>query len=67
MVKEIGYDKKGSHLLRALLAVDHLGPELAPLEVSHLDQKTNLNQLTEDISQLMERYNGTVSWCFLGK
>ncbi|KAI8880138.1 hypothetical protein K501DRAFT_255572 [Backusella circina FSU 941] len=42
-------------------AVDNLGPQLAPLEVSHLDQKTNLSQLTDDISQLMERYNGTIN------
>lgn len=43
-----------------VLVVEKLGPELARLEVSHTDQITKLNDITEQVSQFMERYNGTV-------
>lgn len=43
-----------------VLVVEKLGPELSRLEVSHTDQITKLNDITEQVSQFMERYNGTV-------
>lgn len=41
--------------------VETLGPKLSMLEVSHTDQVKNLNDITNRVSQFMERYNGTVS------
>jgi hypothetical protein len=43
------------------IVVDTLGPKLSPLEVAHTEQVTELNDLTKQVSQFMERYNGTVS------
>lgn len=41
--------------------IDRLGPELAPLEVIHAEQLTQLNKTTEDISVLLDRYNKTIN------
>ncbi|OBZ88711.1 Dynactin subunit 3 [Choanephora cucurbitarum] len=41
--------------------IETLGPKLAPLEVTHADQVKELNDLTRQISQFMERYNGTIN------
>jgi hypothetical protein len=43
------------------VVIDTLGPKLSPLEVAHAEQVTELNHLTKQVSQFMERYNGTVS------
>lgn len=43
------------------IVVETLGPKLSALEVSHTDQVKNLNDITNQVSQFMERYNGTVS------
>lgn len=42
------------------LDVETLGPKLSTLEVSHTDQVKDLNDITNQVSQFMERYNGTV-------
>lgn len=47
-------------LNRLVLVIETLGPNLSKLEVSHTDQITNLNDITKEVSQFMERYNGTV-------
>ncbi|CAO3636274.1 unnamed protein product [Mucor hiemalis] len=41
--------------------VETLGPKLSTLEVSHTDQVKDLNDITNQVSQFMERYNGTVN------
>lgn len=42
--------------------IETLGPKLAPLEVTHADQISELNQITKQVSEFMERYNHTVSF-----
>lgn len=44
-----------------LLVVDKLKPQLSSMDVIHVNQTKQLNQLTKEISDLMERYNKTVS------
>lgn len=44
------------------VVVETLGPELSRLEVSHTDQIKELNDITEQVSQFMKRYNGTVKY-----
>ncbi|CAO3698424.1 unnamed protein product [Rhizopus stolonifer] len=41
--------------------VDELKSKLATMDISHADQTKQLNRLTGDISDLMERYNKTVN------
>ncbi|KAG1463676.1 hypothetical protein G6F56_005233 [Rhizopus delemar] len=41
--------------------VDELKPKLATMDISHVDQTKQLNRLTGEISDLMERYNKTVN------
>ncbi|KAI8981853.1 hypothetical protein BDF20DRAFT_863600 [Mycotypha africana] len=56
-IKDLEYVINGSDLA----AVDTLEPKLAPLEMSHTDQVTELHRLTKQITDFMERYNGTVN------
>ncbi|GAA5808571.1 hypothetical protein MFLAVUS_001962 [Mucor flavus] len=56
-VKDLEYVVSGTEFD----VVEKLGPELSRLEVSHTDQITKLNDITEQVSQFMERYNGTVN------
>ncbi|KAI9281068.1 hypothetical protein BY458DRAFT_263513 [Sporodiniella umbellata] len=41
--------------------MDGLKPKLATMDVAHMNQTKNLNQLTKQVSDLMERYNKTVN------
>ncbi|CEG68039.1 hypothetical protein RMATCC62417_04372 [Rhizopus microsporus] len=41
--------------------VDELKPKLSELDIVHVDQTKQLNKLTREISELMERYNKTVN------
>lgn len=56
-VKDLEYVVSGTEFD----VIDTLGPKLSPLEVTHTEQVTELNNLTKQISQFMERYNGTVN------
>ncbi|KAG1461219.1 hypothetical protein G6F46_004115 [Rhizopus delemar] len=44
-----------------LEVVDKLKPQLSSMDVIHVNQTKQLNQLTKEISDLMERYNKTVN------
>ncbi|KAG2204344.1 hypothetical protein INT47_009386 [Mucor saturninus] len=56
-VKDLEYVVSGTEFD----VIETLGPNLSKLEVSHTDQITNLNDITKEVSQFMERYNGTVN------
>ncbi|KAI9340108.1 hypothetical protein BD770DRAFT_399772 [Pilaira anomala] len=56
-VKDLEYTVSGTEFD----VVETLGPELSRLEVSHTDQIKQLNDITEQVSQFMKRYNGTVN------
>lgn len=44
-----------------MVALDTLGAELRPLEAKHMEQTKQLEQVTLQVSQAMENYNGLVS------
>lgn len=44
-----------------MIALDTLGAELRPLEAKHMEQTKQLEQITLQVSQAMENYNGIVS------
>lgn len=46
--------------IKILAVIETLGPKLASLEVTHTDQISELNQITKQVSDFMERYNHTV-------
>lgn len=48
-------------LIVVYIVVDELKPKLSELDIVHVDQTKQLNKLTREISELMERYNKTVS------
>ena len=48
-----------------IIALDTLGPQLAPLEAKHNEQAKQLEDVTKKISQAMDNYNGIVSSCKL--
>ncbi|EPB89341.1 hypothetical protein HMPREF1544_03850 [Mucor circinelloides 1006PhL] len=54
-VKDLEYVVSGSEF------EETLGPKLASLEVTHTDQISELNQITKQVSDFMERYNHTVN------
>ncbi|CEP14752.1 hypothetical protein [Parasitella parasitica] len=54
-VKDLDYVVSGSNF------DETLGPKLAPLEVTHADQTSELNQITKQVSDFMERYNHIVN------
>ncbi|KAI8985441.1 hypothetical protein BDB01DRAFT_87392 [Pilobolus umbonatus] len=41
--------------------IEKLGPQLAPLEVVHMNQLTHLNETTKDISVVLDKYNKTIN------
>ncbi|KAG2215197.1 hypothetical protein INT46_001473 [Mucor plumbeus] len=56
-VKDLEYVVSGAEFD----VIETLGPKLAPLEVTHADQISELNQITKEVSDFMERYNHTVN------
>ncbi|CAO0799388.1 unnamed protein product [Mucor circinelloides] len=56
-VKDLEYVVSGSEFE----VIETLGPKLASLEVTHTDQISELNQITKQVSDFMERYNHTVN------
>ncbi|KAI8640421.1 hypothetical protein BD408DRAFT_445190 [Parasitella parasitica] len=56
-VKDLEYVVNGSNFD----VVETLGPKLAHLEVTHTDRMSELNQITKQVSDFMERYNHTVN------
>lgn len=54
-------NSKAYKLIVVYIVVDELKPKLSELDIVHVDQTKQLNRLTREISELMERYNKTVS------
>ncbi|CAO3611794.1 unnamed protein product [Mucor fragilis] len=56
-VQDLEYVVSGSEFE----VIETLGPKLASQEVTHTDQISELNQITKQVSDFMERYNHTVN------